>query len=325
MISSLPLKKNSLMFAPMEGITDECYRKTIFQLYPEWDTMSCDFLRVPNPSPYPKKHIIKHFGKDIYQNPQQKEKMIYQILTSPGAYTARTVQDISALGFNWIDLNLGCPSKTVCKNKGGSYLLSDLENLKVILKLIRENFPGTFTCKIRVGYEDDSLFENVLKLIEDSGVDAIKIHARTRAQLYKGFANWDYVKKAVSITKIPIIGNGDIWTKKDIETYYDYTNCHSIMLGRPALKTPWLAKLYKSGIEDSLEIRAKEIKNYFQSFYDQTANYHDVEAARIKRIKSITRYLFEDFPDGDLIKRKVLLAKDFETQMSAVDELSSLF
>lgn len=323
-MSSLPLKPNSLMFAPMEGITDECYRKTIFELYPEWDTMSCDFLRVPNPSPYPKKHILKHFGKEIYNTPSQREKMVYQILTSPGAYTQRTVRDISDLGFKWIDLNLGCPSKTVCKNKGGSYLLSDLENLAIILKTIRENFPGTFTCKIRVGYEDDSLFEDVLKLIEDSGVDAIKIHARTRVELYKGFANWDYVKKAVSLTTVPIIGNGDIWTKKDIETFFDYTNCHSIMLARPALKTPWLAKLYKENIEDSLELRAREIKRYFENFYQRTASYHELEAPRIKRIKSITRYLFEDFPDGDQIKRKVLLAKDFETQIRAVDDLISI-
>lgn len=309
------------MFAPMEGITDECYRKTILKLYPEWDTMSCDFLRVPNPSPYPKKHILKHYGKDIYKNLELRKKTIYQILTSPGAYTERTVKDINSMGFEWIDLNLGCPSKTVCKNKGGSYLLSDLPSLKVILKEIRYNFPHTFTCKIRVGYEDDSQFENVLKLLEDSGVDAIKIHARTRTQLYKGVANWDYVKRAVSISNIPIIGNGDIWNKADIERYFDYTNCHSIMLGRPALKTPWLAKLYRNNIEEDLKLRALEIKSYFEQFYLETGNYHDLEASRIKRIKSITRYLFDDFEEGDLVKRKILLAKDFQTQILAVDDL----
>lgn len=322
---NFPLPQNSIMFAPMEGITDECYRKTILKLYPEWDTMSCDFLRVPNPSPYPKKHILKHYGVDIYNNLENRSKTVYQILTSPGAYTARTVTDINSLGFKWLDLNLGCPSKTVCRNKGGSYLLSDLPNLKIILKEIRENFPHTFTCKIRVGFEDDSNFENVLKLLEDSGVDAIKIHGRTRTELYKGFANWDYVKRAVKVVNVPIVGNGDIWTTKDIETYFDYTNCHSIMLGRPALKTPWLAKLSKFKMEDSLHLRAIEIKKYFEAFYAEASNYHDEELTRIKRIKSITRYLFDDFPEGDTFKRKVLLAKNFETQIGAVDELLTLF
>lgn len=324
-MSSFPLSPQSLMFAPMEGITDECYRKTILKLYPEWDTLSCDFLRVPNPSPYPKKHILKHYGNEIYSTPEYRRKTIYQILTSPGAYTQRTVSDINKLGFEWLDLNLGCPSKTVCKNKGGSYLLSDLVNLKIILREIRDNFPHTFTCKIRVGFEDDSNFENVLKLIEDSGVDAVKIHARTRTELYKGVANWDYVKKAVKLVNIPVVGNGDIWTTQDIERYYDYTDCHSIMLARSALKTPWLASLSKLKQKDSLEYRAKEIKRYFEAFYEETGNYHDNEASRIKRIKSITRYLFDDFPNGDQIKRRVLLAKEFDTQISAVNDLVDLF
>ena len=323
-MSNFTLPPNSLMFAPMEGITDECYRKTILKLYPEWDTMSCDFLRVPNPSPYPKKHILKHYGPDIYNTPPDREKTIYQILTSPGAFTVKTVSDINEMGFKWIDLNLGCPSKTVCKNKGGSYLLSDLTNLKIILREIRDNFPHTFTCKIRVGFEDDTNFENVLKLIEDSGVDAVKIHARTRKELYKGVANWDYVKQAVKMVNIPVIGNGDIWTTEDIDKYFDYTGCHSIMLARSALKTPWLATLYKNHQKDSLAVRAREIKKYFEAFYEETANYHDIEASRIKRIKSISRYLFEDYSQGDQIKRKVLLAKDFETQIKAVEELNSL-
>lgn len=322
---NFPLKPQSIMFAPMEGITDECYRKTILKLYPEWDTMSCDFLRVPNPSPYPKKHILKHYGKEIYAHPESRAKTVYQILTSPGAYTAKTVEDIANLGFKWLDLNLGCPSKTVCKNKGGSYLLSDLPNLKIILKEIRDNFPHTFTCKIRVGYEDDTKFEDALRLLEDSGVDAIKIHGRTRSELYRGVANWDYIKRAVKVVNIPIIGNGDIWSTSDIERYFDYTNCHSIMLGRPALKTPWLAKLFKQGEEDSLSLRAKEIKRYFEHFYEEAKNYHDEEFTRIKRIKSITRYLFDDFPEGDSYKKRVLLAKDFTTQISAVDDLLKLF
>ncbi len=88
------LKQNSLMFAPMEGITDEYYRNMLFDLYPEWDTYSCDFLRVPSTNPYPFKHVQKHMGKSILENPTLIPKTIYQILTSPGAYTKETVQSI---------------------------------------------------------------------------------------------------------------------------------------------------------------------------------------------------------------------------------------
>jgi tRNA-dihydrouridine synthase B len=311
------------MFAPLEGITDECYRLMMFKLYPEWDSMSCDFLRVPNPSPYPQKHIIKHYGRSIYEHNEYKNKNIYQILTSPGAYTQRTVNDIQELGFEWLDLNLGCPSKTVCKNKGGSFLLSDLTLLKPIIREIRENFKHTFTCKIRVGYQDDHNFEDIIKLLSDEGVDAIKIHARTRAELYKGTANWDYVKRAVELTDTPIIGNGDIWTTGDIKRYFEYTGCHSVMLGRGALKTPWLARDYKSGKTETPLERAIEIKRYYEAFYKETLDFKPDESTRIKRIKSVSRYLFEDLENGDAFRRRVLLAKSFTEQMNSVNDLIS--
>jgi tRNA-dihydrouridine synthase len=309
------------MFAPLEGITDECYRLMMFKLFPEWDTMSCDFLRVPNPSPYLKKHIIKHYGNSIYNTKEFKDKNIYQILTSPGAYTEKTVKDIEELGFEWLDLNLGCPSRKVCGHKGGSYLLSDLPALREIIKTIRKNYNHTFTCKIRVGYQDDSNFEDIIKLLSDEGVDAIKIHARTRVELYKGIANWDYVKRAVELTDTPIIGNGDIWSSDDIKRYFEYTGCHSVMLGRGALKTPWLARDYKSGVQETYLSRAQDIKKYYEAFYQAVMDFKPDESTRIKRIKSVSRYLFDDLPDGETYRKRVLRAKTYNEQMIAVEEL----
>lgn len=318
-MSNFPLAPHSLMFAPMEGITDDTYRKVIGTLYPEWDSFSCDFLRVPNPNPYPLKHVRKHFGDHFPE--ELKAKSIYQILTSPGAFLKETVEQVRDLGFHWIDLNLGCPSKTVCKHRGGSYLLSELPELKSILCTIRDHFPGVFTCKIRVGYKDDHHFEDIIRLIQDCGVDAVIIHARTRDELYRGVAKWDYIKQAVRVATIPVVGNGDIWTTKDIERYYDYTGCHSIMLARPALKTPWMARLVKSNEEDSLELRSREILRYFRAFYQETGTQEIEEASRIRRLKSVSRYIFDDFGEGSQIKSSFLRSKTFEDQMKVVQGL----
>lgn len=316
------IKEQSLMFAPMEGITDEYYRNVVSRLYPEWDTFSCDFLRVPTTAPYPKKHVIKHYGKELIENNEIKNKTIYQILTSPGAFTVDTVKTIEELEVKWLDLNLGCPSKTVCRNKGGSFLLSELSELQKIIRTIRQNYKYTFTCKIRVGYRDDSNFENILKLLQDEGVDAIKIHARTRDELYKGVANWDYVKRAVELVNTPIIGNGDIWNVEDIKKYFEYTGCHSIMLARSALKTPWLAKLYKEEIEETPKFRTKMMIEYFKEFYEETKKQPNlIESSRIKRIKSVCRYIFDDLPEGEIYRRKVLLSKSFDEQISHLQEL----
>jgi tRNA-dihydrouridine synthase B len=320
---SIPFKDKSLFFAPMEGVTDECYRSVITALYPEWDYISTDFLRISTVGMYPDKHMIKHYGKSFYDNTELKAKTIYQILTSESAYTAEHAIRLQALGFDWLDINLGCPSKTVCKNKGGSYLLSDLPVLKKIIKDIRNNFHGTFTAKIRVGYRDDSNFENILKTLEDSGVDAITIHARTRDELYKGVANWDYVKEAVKMVNIPIVGNGDIWSVADINRYFDYTNAHSVMIARGALKTPWMAREFKAGniIEDP-QMRINEMVRYYQYFYNQICEMQNLpDISKNRRLKSISRYIFDPLENGLALKKSFLLSKSIEEMFDVIQSI----
>ena len=320
-----PFKEKSLFFAPMEGVTDDCYRNVITTLYPEWDYMSTDFLRIPTVGSYPNKHLLKHFGDEVFNNKELKDKTIYQILTSSNAFTEDHISRIDKLGIDWLDINLGCPSKTVCKNQGGSYLLSDLKELKRIIKIIRANFKGVFTAKIRVGYRDDNQFENILKLLEGEGVDAITIHARTRDELYKGVARWQYVKQAVKMVNIPIIGNGDIWTVKDIDHYYDYTNCHSIMIARGALKTPWLAREYKLGntIEDP-QMRVEEMIRYYSLFYKQMENLPKLtDLSKNRRLKSVSRYIFDPLNDSRGIKKSFLLSKTYTDMINIISNLRS--
>jgi tRNA-dihydrouridine synthase B len=319
---SLPLNEKSLLFAPMEGITDEDYRLTIHELYPEWDMMSCDFLRISSVGDYPDKHVIKHMGNTIYQTPKALKKNIYQILTSPNAHTEYAVKQIARLGFKWLDINLGCPSKTVCKNMGGSRLLSDLGALSEIIDIIRENFPHTFTTKIRVGYEDDQNYEAIIRLMNDKKVDAITIHARTRTEMYKGVARWEYVKRAVEISTIPIIGNGDIWTPKDIDRYFETIKPHSIMCARSALKSPWLARLYKTNQAGLTQEELKqEIRRYFLKFYENTEHRGFDEKTRCKRLKSVSRYIFDDLEGGAQTKRSFLLSKSTAEMFDVLEKM----
>ncbi|MCT4641362.1 MAG: tRNA-dihydrouridine synthase family protein [Bacteriovoracaceae bacterium] len=321
MKTNLPLKEKSLLFAPMEGVTDSYYRKTVQDLFKKWDFIATDFLRIPSVGLFPQKQFLHHIGTDIY-NTSYMDKTIFQILASERSLLEEHLLLLKQLEINWLDLNLGCPSKTVCKNKGGSYLLSDLKILKKILKTIRSSHKSTFTAKIRVGFEDDSMFEDILKLIEDEGVDAITIHARTRAQLYKGIANWDYVKQAVKISNIPIIGNGDIWTTKDIDNYFDYTQAHSVMIARGALKTPWLADLYYNNEEDTIELRIDHMKKYYSSLYEKMQLIHKDEKIRIKRLKAVSRYIFdpiEQIKPGT--KRSFLLCQNYEQMQDVLNSI----
>jgi tRNA-dihydrouridine synthase len=291
----------------MEGVTDPTYREVVEYLYPEWDYLCTDFLRVPSAGKYPQKYLIKHFGQSSYIGPL-KQKTIYQILTSENAFTQELVQDLSFLNFSWIDLNLGCPSKTVVKHRGGSYLLSLPDSLKKIVSTIRANFQGIFTVKIRLGFEDDRLFESNLKILEDCGVDAITIHGRTREQLYKGVASWDHIQKAVKLVNIPIIANGDIWSAQDINRCFDYTGCHSVMIARGAMKSPWLARDFYHGPTDSM-VELKKFLAYLESYLtNQGIPTYQI----LKRFKGLIRYSFNDFTNPMELKVKFLRAQSLE-------------
>lgn len=298
----------------MEGITDEAYRIALMKTFPEWDQLFTDFLRVPTVGKVTEKMIVEHYGERILKRDDWRKKNSFQILTTPRAQTLAVVEILESLKMDHLDLNLGCPSKKVNSHFGGAYLLSNHDALKTVLKTIRSNFTGHFTVKMRIGYRNDSNFSDSLKLIQDAGVEAITLHARTRDQLYKGVADWSYIKKAVEELSIPLIGNGDIWIAEDIEKVFKETKCHSVMFGRSALKTPWLAKIYKDYMADDGHIddtfllyeRKKYLELYFEALMVEYKEIGWPDNLILKRFKSFSRNLYDDYEEFETIRGSFL-------------------
>lgn len=313
-MKKLPFAKNSLLFAPMEGVTDGPYRLAIARAFPEWDYFSTDFYRVPTVGKVNPNAVLKHYGKKALDKKSLVEKTSLQILTSARAQTQQVVESIQMHNFNHLDLNLGCPSKKVNAHKGGAYLLSDIKELTPIIKTIRDNFDGVFTVKIRVGYRNDDLFFDLLSMFQDQGVDAITLHARTRDQLYQGVADWSYIQKAVDFCNVPVIGNGDVWTIHDILKIYDECDPYAVMIGRGALKTPWLATTYYEykdnpdflSDEFLLEERKRGLDIYFYELEKEYRQEKLNDSLILKRFKSFSRYLFDDFPDHEVVRGRFL-------------------
>lgn len=313
-------KKGSLLFAPLEGVTDEPYRMAIQKVFPEWDYYSTDFYRIPTVGKLSPKAFIEHFGTDQYQDEQIKKKTAFQILTSARAQNETAAKILNELSFDHLDLNLGCPSHTVNSNGGGAYLLSNQSEMKQVVTTFRKNFQKHFTVKIRVGYRDDLAFEENLKILEGEGVEAITIHGRTRDQLYKGRANWEYIKRAQELVSIPIVGNGDVWNAEDIEQIFAETNCYAVMFGRPAMKTPWLAKIYKEYIHDGASIdetfllyeRKGYLQMYFETLEDEFRKYGVREEVLLKKFKSFSLNLFDDYESSEIIRGKFLRSMSFK-------------
>ena len=154
------------------------------------------------------------------------------------ADAARIVQDA---GFDMVDLNLGCPAKRVVACNGGSGLLRDLPKIETIFKAIRSAVTIPFTVKIRMGWNDQNIVcVPLAKLAEDSGLQAIALHARTREDGYTGHARWEYIAAVKDAVSIPVIGNGDIRTPEDASAMVEQTGCDAVMIGRAAPANPWI-------------------------------------------------------------------------------------
>lgn len=321
--------RGSLFFAPMEGVTDAPYRSAIQRLYPEWDYLCTDFLRVPTQGHYTAQKLLKHFGEGLFDSPTHQKKTGYQILTSYRAQTKQTVEKLQDLDVRHLDLNLGCPSKKVNSHQGGAYLLARPDLLREIIQTIRQSYQGHFTVKMRTGYKDTELFLELIKMFEDEGVEAITIHGRTRDQLYKGVADWTLIKKAVETVSIPVIGNGDLWNVTDIVDMFEQTNCHAVMLGRGAMKTPWLAQLYKryknspGQLNDVylLEERKKELQDYFGTLEEEYSAIDVNSEALLKRFKSLSRHLFDDFDGPEEMRSRFLRSRTLEQFKERLDQL----
>tara|TARA_R110000868_G_scaffold164359_5_gene396877 strand:- start:2642 stop:3586 length:945 start_codon:yes stop_codon:yes gene_type:complete len=310
----------------MEGVTEEPYRQVIEKLYPHWDYLFTDFYRVPTVGKITSAPLLRHLGHKTIESERTRLKTGFQILTAAQAQTLDVAKAADQLQLHHLDLNLGCPAKKVNAHRGGSFMLTDLDLMQVTAKKIRDNFSGVFTAKIRLGYHDTNSFKEIVLRLIDAGVEAITIHGRTRDQMYKGRADWDAIATAVEISSVPIIGNGDIWSVQDVDAMFKHTGCYAVMLGRGALKTPWMAKLYKENKHRLDELhetylhyeRLKYLDEYFFELEKSYLSYGFSETNILGRFKSLSRYLFDDFDQADSVRSSFLRApqlSDFQNSL----------
>ena len=240
------------------------------------------------------------------------------------ADAARVVED---LGFDIVDLNLGCPAKRVCKSNGGSGLLRDLPHIKLIFETVRAAIKIPFTVKFRMGWSDEHIVcVELAKLAENSGLNAVALHARTREQGYSGNARWEYIHAVNDSVRIPVIGNGDIRTPEDAAAMIEQTGCDAVMIGRTAPANPWIfrqiaeytASKHTTGIghytEPTEYDRYQMIRTYFSMLLDEGL---PESAGKMKQFAS---WFTHGVPNGSQLRRSVYEAKTGPEVLARVEE-----
>ena len=144
-----------------------------------------------------------------------------------------------------IDINMGCPVPKVVNCDAGARLLLDPNKVYDVVSAVVDAVAKPVTVKMRMGWDDEHLYagENA-QAVERGGAQAIAVHARTRVQMYRGKADWNWIAKVKQAVKIPVIGNGDVATPQDARRMLDMTGCDGVMIGRAALGNPWM--LYRT-------------------------------------------------------------------------------
>jgi nifR3 family TIM-barrel protein len=175
-----------------------------------------------------------------------------QLFGSDPQVMAEAARIVEGLGFDLVDLNLGCPAKKVVKCNGGSGLLRDLPRIGGIFEAVRAAVKIPFTVKFRAGWNDEEIVcVELARMAENCGLCAVALHARTREQGYSGNARWEWIAAVKDAVKIPVIGNGDIRSPEDACAMFAATGCDAVMIGRTAPANPWIFRQIEQYCEKS--------------------------------------------------------------------------
>lgn len=225
----------SLILSPMDGYSDLPFRLICRELgsamsYTEF--VNVDELRSRKPTVKARQKLKFH---------PTERPMTFQIYGHDEDRLVETAVRLQELGPDIIDINMGCYVKDIAERGAGSGMLCQPDKIARVFTRLSQALSIPVTGKIRLGWDESTRnYKTVAKVLEDSGASLIAVHGRTKAQAYKGGADWDAIAEVKQTVRLPVIGNGDVRNVADIARIKAHTGCDGVMIGRAAIGNPWI-------------------------------------------------------------------------------------
>jgi tRNA-dihydrouridine synthase C len=313
-----------VVLAPMEGLVDPPMRDVLTRLG-GIDWCVSEFIRV-TAGPLHRPTLLNIIPEALNDWRTRAGVPIRpQLLGSDPRWLAHNAQLLVDMGAEVIDLNFGCPAKTVNRHGGGAGLLREPELLTRIVSSVRDAVPERIpvTAKMRLGYSDTSLTLECARALVDAGAAELVVHARTKVEGYKPPAHWEWLARIREAVEVPVIANGEVWTLEDYLGIRAASGCDTVMIGRGLVSRPdlaWQIKAHLAG-SDAEPMAWQAMQPWLLDFYQQTRE--RVVARHVPgRLKQWLAMLIRGFPEAQVLFDRVRRENDPDAVAAALAEVS---
>ena len=301
-----------LYFAPMEGITGYIYRNTHAEFFG-----GCDAYYAPFITPVENEKLSIKCLRDI-EPEKNKVNLRVQVLTnSPDAFF-RFEDRICSMGYDYVNINLGCPSGTVVKKDRGAGFLRNTDGLYDFLKGVFESTSLAVSVKTRVGFFDADEFDALMEIYNNFPLDSLIVHPRTRQDYYKGDVRMDAFDKAYRTSKNPLCYNGNILKADDYNRICsEYPDIKGVMIGRGAIANPAIFREIRGGEP----LKAEELIEFTHILSERYYEVLRSDAYTLHKLKEIWLYMMSNYPEEKKILKAVKKSSSVADLKNAIKEI----
>jgi tRNA-dihydrouridine synthase B len=320
--------KNNLMLSPMMNVTTAPYRRFCRLFF--------DIGLVCVPMLYTKR--LMNSPKSLEQELvkiEEERPISVQLIGSDIKALRKAIEYLESYRFDVIDINAGCPSKRAIQGKEGGYLLKDLPKLERILQIALKYSSRPVSLKTRLGFQDFDKIGDLAKIVNNSNISFLTIHARTvKSRVGNNTLNLDALKRIKELIRVPLIGNGDIINPDIAKNVLEYTKVDALMIGRGSIGNPklfhqineYLTKKIKTFTQNNIDSLKNYVKIYEQvldDYIEETELNYPNEKYKFTELKRNAIWLTKNIKDSTFLRRELSNAKNLNQLRISLQNLNT--